>query len=273
MIYKQNLHTHSVYCDGKNTPEEMAEHAIKLGFESLGFSSHSYMKFSKYPSLAGPLKGEYRKKIAELKEKYKDKLQIFYGLEFEMCSDVKELDDDFDYVIASMHYFKLGSEHWGFDGKPDAAIRVMNECFGGDGLKMAKAYYETYATIPKLGKFDIVAHFDLIAKHSDFYDYIDVNAPEYKSAAIECIRELVKSIPVFEVNMGGIPRGYRKTPYLAPFMIKEIYRLGGGVVISSDCHNKEFLNYGFDDAVEYVRACGVNELFLFDGKQFKGQKI
>jgi histidinol-phosphatase (PHP family) len=231
------------------------------------------MKFSQYPALAGEKKPQYRQKIAELKEKYKGKIDLFCGLEFEMCSDLDELDYPYEYVIASMHYFNLNGQHWGFDGKPEAAIRVLNECFGGDGLKMAKTYYETFATIPKLGKFDIIGHFDLIAKHSDFYDYIDVNAPEYKSAAIDCIRELVKEIPVFEVNMGGIPRGYRKTPYLAPFMIKEIARLGGGVVISSDCHNKELLTYGFDDAVEYVRSCGVNELLLFDGKQFIGQKI
>ena len=32
--HKQNLHVHSVYCDGKDTPEEMIEAAIAAGFSS-----------------------------------------------------------------------------------------------------------------------------------------------------------------------------------------------------------------------------------------------
>ena len=38
----QNLHTHSSFCDGKNTPEEIVNYAIARGFDSIGFSSHSF---------------------------------------------------------------------------------------------------------------------------------------------------------------------------------------------------------------------------------------
>ena len=30
----QNLHTHTTFCDGKNTPEEMVQAAISLGMEA-----------------------------------------------------------------------------------------------------------------------------------------------------------------------------------------------------------------------------------------------
>ena len=36
----QNLHTHTTFCDGKNTPEEMVRAALSLGMDSLGFSGH-----------------------------------------------------------------------------------------------------------------------------------------------------------------------------------------------------------------------------------------
>ena len=36
-MIKQNLHTHSIYCDGNNTIEEMALEAIQKGFTVLGF--------------------------------------------------------------------------------------------------------------------------------------------------------------------------------------------------------------------------------------------
>ena len=34
---KQNLHTHSIFCDGKDTIEEMTLEAISKGFDILGF--------------------------------------------------------------------------------------------------------------------------------------------------------------------------------------------------------------------------------------------
>ena len=41
-----NLHTHSIFCDGKNTLEELIQSAIKKGFSVLGFSSHSIYPFA-----------------------------------------------------------------------------------------------------------------------------------------------------------------------------------------------------------------------------------
>ena len=43
MGYKQCLHTHSILCDGKDTLEEMVLTAIEKGFDSIGFSGHSFM--------------------------------------------------------------------------------------------------------------------------------------------------------------------------------------------------------------------------------------
>ena len=42
---KANLHTHTTWCDGKNTAEEMVRSAIESGFDVLGFSGHSYTSF------------------------------------------------------------------------------------------------------------------------------------------------------------------------------------------------------------------------------------
>ena len=44
--YKQNLHIHTTYAGGKDTPEEMVCEAIARGVDSIGFSEHSYISFS-----------------------------------------------------------------------------------------------------------------------------------------------------------------------------------------------------------------------------------
>ena len=72
-----NLHTHTTFCDGKNTPEEMVISAIQKGFYSLGFSAHAYAPYG----LEYCMRDEegYIKEIARLKEKYKDKIEIYLG--------------------------------------------------------------------------------------------------------------------------------------------------------------------------------------------------
>ena len=38
----QDFHIHTSYCDGKNTPEEMIQAAIKLNMQKIGLVCHSY---------------------------------------------------------------------------------------------------------------------------------------------------------------------------------------------------------------------------------------
>ena len=49
MSLLQNLHIHTTYADGKDLPEEIVLKAIEKGFDSIGFSEHTYNRFSDYP--------------------------------------------------------------------------------------------------------------------------------------------------------------------------------------------------------------------------------
>lgn len=40
-----DLHTHTTFSDGRNTPEEMVLSAIGMGMSTLGISDHSYTSF------------------------------------------------------------------------------------------------------------------------------------------------------------------------------------------------------------------------------------
>lgn len=39
-MFYSNAHTHSTWCDGKDSLEDMAQAAIELGFTDLGFTCH-----------------------------------------------------------------------------------------------------------------------------------------------------------------------------------------------------------------------------------------
>jgi len=67
----QNLHTHTTFCDGLDTPEELVKTALEKGFDSIGFSEHSYMWASDFSIKIGDKTKEYKEEINFLKQKYK----------------------------------------------------------------------------------------------------------------------------------------------------------------------------------------------------------
>ncbi len=262
----QNLHTHSTYCDGKDAPESMIQEAMARGFGSIGFSGHSYMHFAPEHSMSREGTSEYKKEILYLKEKYRGKIDVFLGLEVEMFSD--EDMSGYDYLIGSAHYFRIDGEYVGFD-RDEATVRnVIKKHFGGDALAYAKAYYNMLRELPEHGKFDIIGHFDLVAKHCEAKDFLDINSREYLKHAYDAIDALRGKIPFFEINTGAVARAYRTSPYPSADITKRLLDCGFLPIISSDCHNKAMLDCGFDLARELLAFCGAKERYILTADGF-----
>lgn len=267
MIKKQNLHTHSIYCDGTNTPEEILDAAVEKGFDSIGFSGHSYMYYDNYISPDRTV--EYKAHINRLKKQYADRLKVYLGLEVDLYSGPVTDLTGFDYLIGAVHELKRGDTFFSIDESADKIQKVVDQYFGGDGLALVRAYYTELATLPEYGPFDIVAHFDLITKYRNLVSLFDEQSKEYRDCAIAAAEALAGKIPYFEVNSGAIARGYRTTPYPNPFIIKELKRLGFGAVITSDCHDCNKLDLYFDEAEELLRSCGFQERYVLTDNGFQ----
>jgi len=253
-----------------DTPEEMVTEAIKRGFDSIGFSGHSFVKNSNY-SMTAEKTDAYIEDVNRLKVKYKDMIKIFTGIEADMFS---ELDTSiYDYAIGSVHYFRINDELIDFDTDSKTVKSIIDKYFDGDGMKYALEYYHTLQKLPEYGKFDIIGHFDIITKHCEKEKFFDIDSSVYKNAAIEAAESLSGKIPFFEVNTGAIARGYRTTAYPAPFLIKELKRLGFGVVITSDCHNKNMLTCSFDEVREMLKSCGYKEKYVLTENGFEEAEL
>ena len=271
MIYKQNLHTHTVFCDGKDTPEEMVLTAIEKGFDSIGFSGHSSMYNPPRNGMSPDGTVSYRDCINALKSKYKDRIKIFCGVEFDKYSGIDL--DGYDYIIGGMHFFNMNGQIVPMDRTAQVVQDVIDNHFAGDGMAYAKHFYRELATLPDFGKCDIVAHFDLLTKHSEKVRFFDEESKEYRDAALEALHALKGRIPYFEVNTGAIARGYRTTPYPAPFLVDEFKALGFGAMITSDCHNREMLDCHYNESLEYLRAHGFKEIYILTDDGFKAERI
>lgn len=268
MENKQNLHIHTVYGDGKDTPEALILEAIERGFDSIGFSEHSYMRFSSYPGqMTIEDMADYKAEVRALKAKYCGMIDIFCGMEYEMYSDVPA--DGFDYLIGSVHYLDFDGEVLGFDSNLEATLAYLHRNFGGDGLAFSKKYFETVSRLPERGNFDIIGHFDLNTKNNETGNFIDTSSKEYLHAGFEAIHALKGKILLFEVNTGAIARGYRTCPYPQMDFLKEFNRCGFGVVITSDCHNKHFLDCFYEEATELIAQAGFTSKWILTDNGFR----
>lgn len=261
MGYKQCLHTHSVLCDGKDTLEEMVLTAIEKEFDSIGFSGHSYVEEIGQYSMDEKDTAVYKAEINRLQQIYGDRIRIFCGLEKDNYADAAP--GEYDYLLGSVHIIRRGEDVLYIDWSADRTRAQIETHFAGDSIAYAKEYYEAVKKLPDYGHFDILAHFDLVTKFNEQYpDLVDTENPEYRAAAVEALESLCGKVKYFEVNTGAISRGYRTTPYPAPFLLKELMRLGFGAIITSDCHDRNYLDCGYSDAIRLLKEAGFTEHYV-----------
>ncbi len=261
-MLKSNCHTHTIYCDGKNTIEEMVLKAIELGFESIGFSGHSPMFFESEWGMKKEDIPKYISEIRALKEKYADKIDILCGIELDAdFSDIAP--DDFDYTIASVHQFVVDNKDYPIDYSAEVLADLVDKLFNSSWNEMSKAYYNRVVDFVLSGNYDVVGHFDLITKYNDNFAQFSEN-DEYKKTALKAIDRIIDEKPdiLFEVNTGAMFRVGNSTPYPSMFILKHILKRGGKITITSDSHSVDSLNFAFDKAIEYCKECGFNEAYI-----------
>ena len=269
MIPRFNLHTHTTYCDGKNTAEEMVRAAIELECEGIGFSGHSTIKSSPDWTMREAAQKKYVSEINELKKKYEGKIEILLGIEYDVLSDLDTAP--YDYVIGAVHHSSVGNIP--IDLAAADLKRSVDEYFGGDFYALAEDYYGELSHVVEKTNCDIVAHFDLITKFNEDGALFDESHKRYRDAAFSCLELLAKKDVIFEINTGAISRGYRRTPYPSREILTRMAELGCKLTVTTDCHRAEWLLCAYDSSVELARDCGVRELWYPENKIFVPYKI
>lgn len=263
----QNLHTHTNFCDGKNTPEEMVRAAIRLGMDALGFSGHAPCPA---PGDNAGMKPEdvpaYRDEIFRLREKYAGRLEIFLGLEQDHF--LFPNSEPWDYVIGSVHYVEKEGRPLPVDYLPEDFSRSVFQYYGGDYYAFAEDYYRLVGGIAERTGCQIVGHFDLITKFNEGERLFDTGHPRYVGAALEALDRLAEKSVICEINTGAMSRGYRSAPYPAPWLLRAMRERNIRVCITSDCHNADHLLYAFPQAEELARSCGYRERMVLTRQGF-----
>lgn len=239
-----DLHVHSNYCDGKNSPEELVLSAIDKGLKKLGILVHSYVEFDKECGISPDREAEFILTVNELKEKFKGKIEILCGVEQDLYSTADT--SRYDYVIGSMHYFKSNGKYFAIDQSEKIFCETVKELFNGDYYSAIEEYFLRLSEVVEKTNADIIGHLDLITKYNEGNKYFDTSNIRYVTAYKKAVDILVKHGKPFELNTGGIFRGYKSTPYPSPEIVEYVKSRGGKFILSSDSHNENSLAFQFD---------------------------
>jgi len=269
--FLQNLHTHTTYCDGKLSAEEMVKAALQKSGDSLGFSEHSYVSFDEQYSMMPSDTPLYITEINNLKQKYKDEIEIYLGIEQDYFTD--EVPEGLDYIIATVHHIEKEGKYITIDTSYENIQKIKDEYFAGDIYALTEAYYTVIGKLPKKFKIDIIGHLDLISKQNIGGRLFDETNPRYTIAATNAIEQILEKCKIFEINTGGMYRRKAPLPYPTPYLLNEIHKRGGEVLLSSDSHDAHSLYFKFDEMRELVKSCGFTHIKRLTKDGFIDERI
>lgn len=278
MSFLSNLHAHTKYCDGKNDAEEYIIEAISQGFKSVGLSGHSYMYFDEPACMSQEGTLKYVDELKMLKEKYKNQIEVYVGIEADYYSGYNKLIDKnfgFEYRIGSVHYVKskINDTYYCVDNTPKLLEQAISEYDNGDVSTFICAYYDNIIDMIITQKPDILGHLDLPKKFNKDYKYFDESSDWYTTKIDEVLNIIKENGTIVELNTGGISRGYISEPYPSKDILRKIKQLGIPVTISSDAHESKNLSFYFQETVDLLKELGFSECKILLNGIFQNIKL
>ena len=263
-MIKSNYHTHSTFCDGRDSIESIVKCAINKGFKYLGFSSHSYIEGDDSWTLKKDSLNDYISEVLRVKEKYKTQISVFLGIEQDTLSN--RYDYAFDYIIGSMHSIKKDGKIYSIDKDKESFKYLLEEVYLNDFDSLCKDYFLSLKEIYAKTKADVIGHFDLITK---FIEVLDLTLPKnYLEYAENSIINIIKDVKIFEINLGAMASGYKTIPYPKKEILALIKKHGGKIMINTDCHNKDNLDFCLDCAVKLAKEVGFSKQVIITDDGF-----
>ena len=276
-MQKFNLHTHSIYSDGKSQPREIVEEAVRQGLTTLGFSEHSPLPFDNNFSVKEADMPRYVAEIAQLKEEFKGKIDIYCGLEADYLTDVSEPFAvtkeryHLDYLIGGVHLVGQSAnpdEIWFIDGpKWEVYDEGLQKFFDGDIRRAVRRFYEQSNEMIENEQFDIIAHFDKIKMHNR-ERYFHEDEPWYRALAFETLDLIREKGLVMEVNVRGIYKKRYNGFYPSPWLMEEACKMGIPAIISADAHHFSEISLEFAAAEEALKKAGYRSVVNFKDGQW-----
>ena len=255
-----DLHNHTPLCNhATGTPEEFIQEALKKGIKIYGFADHAPMEFDYEYRMSFEDMDSYENEIKNLKEKYKDKIEILLGYEvdFTPIIDKRVLQREVDYLIGSVHFL----DNWGFDNP-----EFIKEWDRRDVDDVYKEYFTKIEEMANSRLFNIVGHLDLVKVFG--------HKPKknIKDLAKNAIKAIKKANMAIEINTSGLRKPVKEA-YPSDELIEMILNEGIDITFSSDAHSPSQVGFMLNETIEKLKNLGLREAVYFKNKSKQKIKI
>ncbi len=255
-MIKADFHTHTTYCDGKHSPREMVEAAYRKGFTDLGISGHGLSLGEPGFGMSEERLKHYKQELYVLRQEYAGKMNLYIGIERDCLGPVQEAE----YCIGSTHCVEKDGEIVIVDDTEEQLKDGVERLWKGNWYDFARDYFQQEASVYQRTGCDWVGHFDLLTKFNEGNRYFDEDRDDYLEPALAAMKRLNDVGLPFEINTGAVSRGYRTSPYPSKRLLKELWAMGGRIMINSDSHSRENIGFGFSEALKLVASCGFTRI-------------
>jgi len=251
---KTNYHTHTTWCDGKDTPRKVIQAAIAKGFGTIGFSSHAMLPESDTDWVLTPEKAlRYAREIRQLAVEFKDQIRVLCGVEADYVANGANPDRATyasmspDYIIGSVHFVVAeDGTRVPVDHTPELLSEGIRDHFGGSAEAFVRAYYRQQREMVQNFDFDVVGHLDLVRKFNVKRPYFDESADWYREEIGKTASVVAKSGKLAEVNTGAISRGWLDDAYPSAEFRDMLRERGVKFILSSDAPTADAIDGSFD---------------------------
>lgn len=258
-----NYHMHTKRCKhAYGSDEDYVKEAIKNGYTSIGFSDHSVWKYKSIcPSRIRMELNEfqdYKESVLSLKEKYKDQIEILFGMEVEYFPDYMNwmkkfiVQEDLDYIILANHFYQ--SEETGI-------------YYGHCDKEFVDSYFDQCIEGMKTGIYSYLAHPELIMRN----EYLSWNKEIEDRFTEVCLTAKEFDLPL-EYNVLGLQYNLKYHCECYPHhnfwqLAKEI---GNKVIIGMDAHQPSDLSEElYNRAYKNLRVLGIEPIQSIELKKWE----
>lgn len=262
---RSNFHSHCSFCDGKAPAEEFVKAAIAAGFVSYGVSSHAPLPFDTRWTLKKELVPAYLEEIGRLKEKYKESIELYTGMEIDYLNDDQNPANDYfqslplDYRIGSVHLvYAPDGTVIDTDNSPENFQKLLKEYFHGNLKQMVEAYFDASFRMVELGGFDFVGHCDKISYNATLCDPLFTGSDWYEKKLAGYLALIAEKGVMVEVNT----KAFAKKGYFFPRAkyFHTLKELNIPVLVNSDAHLPELVNDSRDVALNLLKEVGFDSV-------------